>query len=81
MEKLSEDQQLVYDKIELFVRKNGYSPTIRELCFFTDKKSPATIKYHLEKLKEKGYITYVEGKNRTIRPRKPKEILEEVEIC
>lgn len=67
MERLTKDQEEVLEKIKLFILKNGYSPSIRELCFFTNKNSPATIHYHLKHLKEKGYITYVEGKNRTIR--------------
>lgn len=67
MEDLSEEQQLVLDKIKLFIKANGYSPTVRDLCFLTDKKSTATINYHLQKLKEKKYINYVKGKGRTIR--------------
>ena len=66
-DKLGKEQQFVLEKIKLFISKNGYSPSVRELCFLTDRRSPATIHYHLKKLKQKGYITYLEGKNRTIR--------------
>lgn len=81
MNNLSKEQQLVLDKIKLFIRKNGYSPSIRELCFFTDTNSPATIHYHLKNLREKGYITYQNGKNRTIRVLEEREEPIEVEIC
>lgn len=57
----------VYIAIKNYINKVGYGPTIRELCEMTGKSSPATIHSHLKSLKKKGYITYENGKSRTIR--------------
>ena len=66
MKTLTKDEEFVLDKIKLFIKANVFSPTVRELCFLTGECSPATIHYHLKNLKEKGYINYIDGKNRTI---------------
>lgn len=57
----------VYKAIKEYIEKNGYSPSIREICQITGKKSPATIKFCLDRLRKDGIISYVTGKNRTIR--------------
>lgn len=67
MKNLTKEEEVVLNAIKLFIRANKYSPTVRELCFFTDKHSPATVHYHLKNLKKKGYIDYTENRNRTIR--------------
>ena len=60
-------QYNVYKVVKEFIQKNGYSPSVREICDILDYSSPATAEAHLKKLKEKGYITYVENRSRTIR--------------
>ena len=67
MVELTKSQKEVLDKIKLFIEKNGYAPTVRELCFLTDRNSPATIHFHLKHLKEKGYIDFDYNKNRTVK--------------
>lgn len=62
---ISNDEILLH--IDQYIRENGYSPTVRELCMITGKSSTATIQSHLKKLKERKLITYKEGKSRTIR--------------
>jgi repressor LexA len=64
---MTRSQYNVYIAIEDFIKENGYSPSVRELCKITGKNSPGTIYTHLHKLKELGYITFIDGKNRTIR--------------
>ena len=66
-DKLTERQLFLYYQIQNFITKNGYSPTIRELCDLAGLSSPATMFVHLKKMREKGYITYVPGTARTIR--------------
>lgn len=66
-EKLSEKQAKLLETIEKYIAKNGYSPTIRELCIMTRKKSPATIKTMLDILQVKGYITFIPNQSRTLR--------------
>lgn len=73
MERLTEEQQVVLQAIINYIDENAYSPSVRELCEMTGKKSPATIEHHLKNLKEKGYISYKEQKSRTIRVLKENE--------
>lgn len=71
-ELLTSKQEEILNIIKKFINKNGYSPTIRELCEISNRRSPATIKTFLDILYEKGYVTYNPKKSRTIR------IIEEV---
>jgi repressor LexA len=64
---MTRSQYEVYIAIEDFIKEYGYSPSVRELCNITGKSSPGTIYVHLHKLKDLGYITFIDGKNRTIR--------------
>lgn len=65
--KLTTKQTEVYNLIKKFIKEKGYSPTIRELCKILELNSSASIHRHLKILKQKGYITYEEGKSRTIK--------------
>ena len=60
-------QYEVYKKIKKYIKENGYSPSIRELCDMINKSSTGTIQTHLKNLKKLGYISYVNNKGRTIR--------------
>lgn len=63
---MTETQVMVYKAIKIFIDRNGYSPSIREICGMCGLSSPATVWYHLKRLKDKGFIDYKKGKNRTI---------------
>ena len=67
MKELTPKQLKIYTIIDDFINKNGYSPTVREIMEIAGLTSPATIQEHLQKLKNKGYITYVKERPRTIR--------------
>lgn len=60
-------QRETLEAIKKFQNKNGYPPTIRELCVVLGKTSPATVKTRIDKLKQLGKITYEPGKFRTIK--------------
>lgn len=64
---MTEKQKILYEAIKEFIKENGYSPTIRELCKMTNKKAPATTFAKLKCLKRMKYITYEENKPRTIK--------------
>lgn len=64
---MTEKQKILYEAIKKFIKENGYSPTVRELCEITNKKSPATTFNKLKHLKRMNYITYEENKPRTIK--------------
>lgn len=50
-----------------FIASRGYSPTVRELCELTGRSSSGTVAVQLGCLRAKGYITFEDGKSRTIR--------------
>jgi repressor LexA len=64
---MTKTEKETYDAIKDFIQTHGYSPTIRELCQITGKKSTSTISARLLNLQMKGYITTEEGKSRTIK--------------
>lgn len=67
MKELTSRQQQLLDAIKDYINEWGYSPTLRELCKITHKKSTGTIAVMLKRLKEGGYIDYEFNRNRTIR--------------
>lgn len=58
--------ELVYDYITSFVRENGFSPTVRDLCKGTGIKSTSTIHSHLKRLRDSGRIDMEPGKRRAL---------------
>lgn len=52
MEKRTEILRIIYK----YSRKNGYPPTVREICDLAGLKSPVTVHSHLNKLEKEGYI-------------------------
>jgi repressor LexA len=67
MESLTEAQQELYDWLVDYIRDNQHSPSIRQMMRAMELKSPAPIQSRLEHLRNKGYISWSEGKARTIR--------------
>jgi repressor LexA len=67
MERLTEAQKELYDWLADFIHKNQHSPSIRQMMYAMNLKSPAPIQSRLEHLRTKGYIEWSEGKARTIR--------------
>ena len=61
-------QLKVRNAVQKHIARNGYSPTIRELCVQTRIKSTNGVKCHLNALRRKGLVDWVDGKTRTIRP-------------
>ena len=66
MEKLTFKQNEVLTYIKKFIAKNGYPPSVREICKGLNLNSPATVFTHIKKLESTGYIKKGNGKNRTI---------------
>lgn len=63
---LTKRQEEVLKSIKKYIKQNKISPTIRELCEINDVSSPQTIHQHLQTLKGKGYISYIEHSGRSI---------------
>ena len=53
MEKLTNKQIIILDFIKKYTAKNGYSPTIREICEGVHLSSPATVFVHIKNLETK----------------------------
>ncbi|MDQ0218189.1 winged helix-turn-helix transcriptional regulator [Peribacillus cavernae] len=64
--KITKRQLEVLAAISDFINDNAFPPAQQEIA---DKLhiSPSTVKSHLDSLKRKGYITWDEGRPRTIR--------------
>ena len=56
IEKLTIKQEEVLTVIKKYIAKNGYAPTVREICSELNLSSPATVFVHLKHLINKGYI-------------------------
>lgn len=73
MEKLTKKQDEILTIIKKFIAKNGFAPTIRELCDLCNLSSTATVFVHLKNLTNKGYINQTGSKFRTIDLNVPNE--------
>lgn len=67
MLQLDSKEQSIFDYIKENILKNGYSPSIRDICTALDIKSTSTVHTCLERLEKKGYIQKETGKSRTLR--------------
>lgn len=68
---LSAKQQQILDFIKVEIKRNGYPPSVREICEAVNLSSTSTVHAHLETLERKGYIRRSPAKNRST------EVLEE----
>ena len=64
---MTNKQEILLNAIKGYINEWGYSPTIRELCQITNKKSVGTVVPTLKRLKRDGYIDYTPRRSRTIR--------------
>jgi repressor LexA len=67
MELLTSAQQELYDWLVQYINENQHAPSIRQMMIAMRLRSPAPVQSRLERLRNKGYITWTEGKARTIR--------------
>lgn len=66
MPRTSNKREEVYAFLSDFTAKNGYSPTVREICAAVGLKSTASVYRHLESLRDEGLISMDESKKRAI---------------
>jgi len=65
-ENLTEAQNELYAWIKEYMKNFQHSPSIRQMMEAMGLKSPAPIQSRLKHLQEKGYISWQEGKARTL---------------
>ena len=63
---LTEAQRELYGWIKNYIKEFQHSPSIRQMMHGMGLKSPAPIQSRLKHLQEKGYISWQEGKARTM---------------
>ncbi len=65
-------QTKVFEFIKDSIQRNGISPTYREIMLGVGLHSVATVKYHIDCLRERGLITGDQNKSRMLRIVPPK---------
>ena len=63
---VSDKQKNILNFINIFVVKNGYAPSVREICTGVGLKSTSTVQYHIEKLINSGYLQKNYKKSRAL---------------
>lgn len=64
---LNDEQKKIHTGIGFFLRRHGFSPTYQELADALGMRSKQLVRYHLQQMREAGYVTWDEGKPRTLR--------------
>jgi len=77
---LTRRQRDVYHYIRRFIKKNGFSPTLEEICSGLGVSSLATVFKHLKNLEEKGVITRKWNHGRSIEIQAPLDIPRMMEL-
>ena len=54
------------EAIETFTERNGYPPSVRDLCDMVGLRSPSTVHAHLNKLREMGLLQKDERRTRSL---------------
>ena len=67
MESLTPAQRELYDWLVEYIKSTQYAPSIRQMMKAMNLRSPAPVQSRLERLRNKGYIDWTDGKARTIR--------------
>lgn len=65
-EDLNQSQLEILHFLKAQIQKQGYPPSVREICKGVNLKSTSTVHRHLEKLEDKGYIRKDPTKPRAI---------------
>lgn len=66
MVELTPKEKVVYEYINECLKKNGYAPSVRDICAATGIKSTSSVHEYLRKLETKGYIRKSSGKSRAL---------------
>lgn len=63
---LNDKEIKIYETIKSFIKDNGYSPSIRDLCKILNIKSTKTVYNYLVKLKGKKIIDFPKSQKRSL---------------
>ena len=60
-------REKVYNFLVKYIKKNGYAPTIREICMGTGLSSTSSVYVYLQKLEDEGRIEMKRNSPRAIK--------------
>ena len=60
-------QQQILTAIAVFQRRNGFSPTLRELGALVGMRTPSAVRWQLDRLRAAGLVDWRDGASRTLR--------------
>lgn len=63
----NKSRERVYRFLVHYIEKNGFAPSIREICAGTNLKSTSSVCSHLEKLEDEGKIQMKRNSPRAIK--------------
>jgi SOS-response transcriptional repressor LexA len=63
---MKDNQKIIISFVEEFIQKHGFSPSIREISESLGYDF-STINYRIKSLVNKGYLSFLPGKQRTLR--------------
>lgn len=56
----------IYEYIKNFINEKNYSPSIREIAMAVGYSSSSGVHRHLDLMREKGYIDFINSSPRTL---------------
>ena len=63
---LTKRQKQILDYIKQYISKHEYSPSLEEIAEKFNLSSVSTVHYHLSQLENKGLITVIDIKTKTV---------------
>ena len=73
MPKKTQMTEQIYEYLQTVIPRQGYAPSVREICEAVGLKSPSTVHFHLKRLQERGLIEKGDFKGRAIVLTQPKK--------
>lgn len=78
MIKLTDKERALYDYITEKVKKEGFAPSVRDICAALGWKSTSTVHAYLARLEEKGLIRKESNKSRALKVEKDADSLSQL---
>jgi repressor LexA len=63
---LNSREKKLFDCLLAYIDEHGYAPSIRQVAAALEFKSNSPVQLHLERLKNKGYVSWEKGRMRTL---------------
>ncbi|WP_419962196.1 helix-turn-helix domain-containing protein [Psychrobacillus sp. BM2] len=63
---MNKRQLQIYVYIKNFISEKNYSPSIREIANAVGYSSSSSVHRHLDTMREKGYIDFIDSYSRTL---------------